>query len=463
MNKIINVVLIAFFAVLTVNNYIGFSLYIPILFILGGKNKRNLILVIPLSIISCYLFKREMFYITLIINLLYIIYLFIFKKFLVKYNNLYTQNMFIILLNVTGYLLLNKEYNQMLLIIYLSCCFVSCLIYLFFVYNIDSAMKNKGVIYSYSNIEVILFMITVLGSSNIDYKIDISLLITLFFIMYLSSSGHTYHSLFFSLCLSLYYMLYLNISYAFIFPFITCIFTLNGLWGSITFICVCFIIWISNQKYIDEVYLQLSICTTVIFEIVRGSLIINKTKEEEIYKDAYKKSVDYLNNEVINFASFLDYYSKDFAINKDYIKKMNEAVESLKNNCCNYCYSKDSCFKNNKGILYKYFSEIILYSKRSDYSSDTFIHLKKCPYVNELIKQGSIVNKKYDIENTSVKSNALISSLNGISNILRSYSVDNTLKREIDYKIIYKIKKGLSDCGLNICYFNVNKLIIDDF
>ena len=78
MNKIINVVLIAFFAVLTVNNYIGFSLYIPILFILGGKNKRNLILVIPLSIISCYLFKREMFYITLIINLLYIIYLFIF-------------------------------------------------------------------------------------------------------------------------------------------------------------------------------------------------------------------------------------------------------------------------------------------------------------------------------------------------------------------------------------------------
>ena len=463
MNKLINVILISFFAVLTANNYIGYSLYIPVLFILGNKNKRNLILLIPISVISSFIFRKDIFHITIILNVLYLIYVFLFKKVLSKYHNLYTESIFIILLNVTSYLLLNNDYSQRLLIIYLGCCFGSSLIYLFFVYNLQCALNNKGSLYSYCNVEVVMFFISVFGSCNINYNINISEFLTLFFIMYLSTSGYTYHSLFFSLCLSLYYMLYLNINYAFIFPFITCLFTLNGLWGSIMFITICFIVWISKQQYIKELYLQLAILTTVFFEIVRGSLIMNKTKEEEIYKDAYKKSIEALNNEVIGFASFLDSYSKDFAINSEYVKKMNDAVESLKNCCCNYCYSRDSCFRNNKGILYKYFSEIILYSKRSDYSSDTFVHLKKCPYVNELIKQGAIINNKYDIDNTNVKSNALISSISGISNILRSYTIDNSLKKEIDYKVIYKIKRALSDYGFNICYFNPKKLIINDF
>ena len=72
-------------------------------------------------------------------------------------------------------------------------------------------------------------------------------------------------------------------------------------------------------------------------------------------------------------------------------------------------------------------------------------------------------NNKYDIDNTNVKSNALISSISGISNILRSYTIDNSLKKEIDYKVVYKIKRALSDYGFNICYFNPKKLIINDF
>ena len=112
MNKLINVILISFFAVLTANNYIGYSLYIPVLFILGNKNKRNLILLIPISVISSFIFRKDIFHITIILNVLYLIYVFLFKKVLSKYHNLYTESIFIILLNVTSYLLLNNDYSQ---------------------------------------------------------------------------------------------------------------------------------------------------------------------------------------------------------------------------------------------------------------------------------------------------------------------------------------------------------------
>ena len=76
-------------------------------------------------------------------------------------------------------------------------------------------------------------------------------------------------------------------------------------------------------------------------------------------------------------------------------------------------------------------TELILYSKRSDYSNDTFTHIKKCPYFSEMKKMSSNLNAKYDIENTMTKTNALVGVVNGISNILRQYSVDNTIKKEI--------------------------------
>jgi len=162
-------------------------------------------------------------------------------------------------------------------------------------------------------------------------------------------------------------------------------------------IAICFVGWISNQTIIDNRYLQGIIYVSIFFEITRGMIINTKIKHEEIYKDAYEKSIEYLNHEVITFASFLDMYSKEFAVNKDYLKKINEATRQLQASYCNMCYMKDACFKQNKGTLHKYMTELILYSKRSDYSNDTFTHIKKCPYFSEMKKMSSNLNAKYDI------------------------------------------------------------------
>lgn len=238
---------------------------------------------------------------------------------------------------------------------------------------------------------------------------------------------------------------------------------INGLWSSIILITVSFTVWLSKQNYVEDSYLQGIIYTTVFFEICKGTIVSSKVREEEVYKDAYSKSIDVLNNEIINFASFLDMYSKDYAVNKDYITKLNDAISTLQGSYCNICYMKEACYKQNKGLLYKYMTELVLYSKRSDYSTDTFIHLKKCPYFIEMKKRAENLNQKYGIDGSLVKTNALVGVINGISNVLRQYTVDNSIKKEMDYSTIYKIRKGINDFGYNISFFNVRKMFIDDF
>jgi len=459
MNKYFNTIVFAFFSVLTVSSNVGFTLYLPVLYFMTHKNNRNLILTMPISLISMFIFNREFIFGLLIIYGLLAVYIFLLKK----YNNLWLDSIYIAVNNIIIYLLIHNSFSQRNLLIYLICILFSSLIYLFFKYNITCVINNKSNLYSYVNIELVCSIISIIGALKIEFSINVSLLLGVFYLMYFSSCNNTYHSLFLSICLSFFYLFYKKMNFAFILPFISALYMLNGLWGSIIMIAICFVGWISNQTIIDNRYLQGIIYVSIFFEITRGMIINTKIKHEEIYKDAYEKSIEYLNHEVITFASFLDMYSKEFAVNKDYLKKINEATRQLQASYCNMCYMKDACFKQNKGTLHKYMTELILYSKRSDYSNDTFTHIKKCPYFSEMKKMSSNLNAKYDIENTMTKTNALVGVVNGISNILRQYSVDNTIKKEIEYNTVYKIKKGLMDLGINVCYFNIRKLIVDDF
>ena len=78
-------------------------------------------------------------------------------------------------------------------------------------------------------------------------------------------------------------------------------------------------------------------------------------------------------------------------------------------------------------------------------------------------KSAILINERLNLSNESTKSNTLIAEMNGVSNILRQYSVDNTLKNEFEYDVFYKIKKAICDYGFNVCYFNPKKILINDF
>lgn len=459
MNKYFNTIIFAFFAVLISSKEIGYSLFIPILYFMAYKNYRNLILIVPISFISCFIFNKNCIFGLGICYLFLLLYILLIKK----KENLILDGMYISLNNIVAFLVMSDVYTKKSIVIYLIATIISAIIYIFFKYNITCVKKNKSNIYSYANIEVICAIISVLGSLKIEYSLNIGLLLAAFYVMYFSSNGNSYHSLFISVLLTFFFIFYLDLKLAICLPFISALYLINGLWSSIILITITFTVWLSNQTYIDDIYLQGLIYTAVFFEICKETIITSKIKQEEIYKDAYSKSMDKLNTEIINFASFLDMYSKDYAVNKDYITKLNDAISQLQGSYCNMCYMKETCFKQNKGVLYKYMTELVLYSKRSDYSTDTFIHLKKCPYFIEMKKRAEGLNLKYGIDGSLVKTNALVGIINGVSNVLRQYTVDNTLKKEMDYNIIYKIRKSINDLGYNISYFNVRKMFIDDF
>ena len=89
-----------------------------------------------------------------------------------------------------------------------------------------------------------------------------------------------------------------------------------------------------------------------------------------------------------------------------------------------------------------------MYSKRSDYElrdADAISFFKSCPYIVEMRKSSILINERLNIANSNTKTNTLIAQMNGFTNILRQFSVDNALKSELDYEIFNKIYRGLND------------------
>ena len=107
-----------------------------------------------------------------------------------------------------------------------------------------------------------------------------------------------------------------------------------------------------------------------------------------------------------------------------------------------------------------------MYSKRSDYElkdAEAISFFKSCPYIVEMRKSSILINERLNITKANTKNNTLVAQINGISNVLRQFSVDNALKSEIDYEIFEKIYKGLNDYGFNVCYFDPKKINTNDF
>ena len=78
-------------------------------------------------------------------------------------------------------------------------------------------------------------------------------------------------------------------------------------------------------------------------------------------------------------------------------------------------------------------------------------------------KSASLLNERLNLSKESEKSATLVAQISGISNVLRQYSIDNTLKNEFEYNTFYKIKKAICDYGYAVCYFSPKKILINDF
>ena len=66
---------------------------------------------------------------------------------------------------------------------------------------------------------------------------------------------------------------------------------------------------------------------SIFFELIRNYVTPIGTKVEEVYKDAYNKTINSVNKDILQFATFLDVYSKEFVLKKEYLKIFSSCLE----------------------------------------------------------------------------------------------------------------------------------------
>lgn len=459
MNKYLNIIIIVFFSILTSNYNIGFTLYIPIVCYLAFTNNKTLFLIVPTSLLALIWFNSARLIEVGILLSLIIIYLMLTKANVLIYNT-------ILVFGLTLGLMLYNFPSLDELIYNLLFSFISAVLYIYFCYNQEGALIKNSASRNFAYNEVVMAIIAVIGATSIKFnEIYLSVFVAIFFSMYLSKNNYPFHSVFFSLINMFFLRFIFKIEEALLIPFVSAFYLFPQFYAPAALISFCLLGWATNIDLFNVLYLQITIGIAIFFEIVKTT-IISKHTGEEIVKRAYSQAMENANNEIIAFASFLDLFSKDFSESKEYIQKLSEGINNLTHNYCEGCYVRSECYKRNKGKLYTFFKNLIMYSKRSDYElkdAEAISFFKSCPYIVEMRKSSILINERLNITKANTKNNTLVAQINGISNVLRQFSVDNALKSEIDYEIFEKIYKGLNDYGFNVCYFDPKKINTNDF
>lgn len=459
MNKYLNIILISFFTVLTYQYNIGFTLYLPVVFFLINYNSKNIILIIPISLITSFVFKEEMISL-IILDLFIIIYNYILKK---RSNKVF-EYIYLFLVNLFLLIYMSDGINKNVIITNIILSIFSTLIYGYFLYNIEGVLKDKNKLRNYGFIETVIGIIALLGACKINIRdINLGVFVAMFYIMYMSQNNYHILSVFYSIIVMFILKMVYNVEEAIVLPFISAFYIFPSIYGSIILISFCLIGWYVNFDGLSDEFLKYTIGVSVVFELFKFSIINVTNNRTEIAEDVYNQAIMNVNNEVIGFASFLDLYAREFSTSQVYNQKITEGITQLTTNYCECCYKKKECFMKNKGKLYNHFKNMILYSKRSDYNNESFEILNNCIYIVEMRKSASLLNERLNLSKESEKSATLVAQISGISNVLRQYSIDNTLKNEFEYNTFYKIKKAICDYGYAVCYFSPKKILINDF
>lgn len=461
MNKYLNIIIVSFCVLLTSKFGLGLSLFIPSICFFVFNNKKSLFLIIPISGISVYFFNFEM----LLPYAIFLIAILIYSLLLNSKRNLLLDSIFVLIFNILSLVLVVTEIDINTFLIYLMYSFVGMILYVY--YHFNNSTNNRKHFVSFAYIEAVMAILSVIGASQIIVEsFNIGLIIAVFYAMYLSQNKYVSHSLLFSLLTMFYFKFILNLEEGIIVPFVASFYLFPKIYGTIALISFSILaLYIEQTFFSNEVLLATGI-VALFFEVFKSQFINIDTDKKTIIKNVYETTVGNLNNEIIGFASFLDMFAKNYSTPKEYEIKMSGGINSLIKNYCDSCYKRDECFKNNKGKIYGYFKELIMYSKRSDLEKlnpDSHIFYRACPMIVEMRKSSIILNEKLNINDSYNKLNTLIYQINGVSNVLRQYTVDNSLKIEIDYDVFYDLKKALCDSGFNLCFFEVKKVLTNDF
>lgn len=457
MNKYINIIIFSFFSVLTYQYRAGFVFFVPIICFFAFHNSKNILLIAPTSMLSFLWFNRDnLLYLTLLLAIV------LFYVITVKNQNYYMNLLVVFCISFMSAVFPTPNFDLIFIIFF---ALVSTVAYAYFCYNIQGPLTNQNRVRNFAYIETIMAVITVLGAATIMPETGIALFVAIYFVMYLSQNRYHMQSVFFSVSTMFLLRLAFGISESILIPFASAFYIFPSLYAPLTLISFCFLGWWVGTAYFSPITMQVIIILAVAFEIIKAT-IINIHEGKSLATGIYQRALENINHEVIAFASFLDLFSRSFATPKEYNQKLSEGINNLTHFYCESCYVRNECYNKNKGKLYTFFKNLILYAKRVTYEtkdSDEAAFFKTCPYIVEMRKSSILISEKLNLAAVSSKSNALIAQINGMSGVLRQYCVDNSLKNELDINVFEKIYQGLCDYGFNVCYYQPLKMIANDF
>lgn len=438
MSKYINIILLSLFGMLGIKHNLGLTLFIPFIYYYTYKNYKNLLMIIPLSFFSIFLFDIHN----------YIIFILIFIPLIILFWIKENKALYIIITSIITNILSIYIYNLLNDIqgnIYLDILYItlSTLIILY--------LLNNNKISNYINNDLLLGIALTISCGNyLIYGLSISLILGIYFSMYYSSNNKIVQSIMYSIIISILLNLIFNIDNTYLIIITSLIYIIPNTLSSIIYVLLCIYTYLIYRQLLDiKIYIML-IIIAILFEIFRKHLSI-KIEKNSIIDNLYISDAKQIDVELDSFSLFLDKINNDIDESK-YSDDINKRIEKLVNEFCFKCERRNECFKNNKGKLYYFFKTCILGSETN------FI----CEHGDNVRRYGRNLGNNL-IDKNTYSTDLLKPLLNGISSILKQYKVSKNETKDIDIKKILNLKQTLLDSGYSVSVFNVIKNNEDDF
>ncbi len=460
MFKKINLALVCFFSILTINYNLGYALTLPIFIFYLLKDNKNIYYLLPTSFLAIILFSKEYILPYLVLALCLIIFIILIYILANKpIQNISNNSLriiicgYLVILNILMFFLFFKQ--KLLTVIILT--LISLLIYIFLEYNLVNLIKsqtngknNDTIIY----LELIVYTISVIGSSTISIKeLNVGIFVTMFFTMLLSKKYKNIYSFIYSITITIGYIFLKEEYISLLIPVIGAFYLLPKLYAFFILNCFLTILLFKDTNQINTTYYLYFMFSSVIFELLGPLVFYEKKTQIEEYEYIYKDIFNNISNEILGFSDFLNSFVEIFKTPNDYNETISNEIKVKVQNVCNNCYKKKECFNKYGENLYPIFKE----SMTSNIKNKEF--LRYCPNYNLLEN-----NKKINLINTNEsKNNGLIVQIYTIAEAVKKYILSLANKEEIKYPIFVDIKTNLIDYAVDIKEFKVIKPFKNDF
>lgn len=467
MLKKFNIVLIFLVLPLSINLGIGISLILPITLFYLLKDFKNIYYsYIPTLLTSIFFIQDKFIYIISMLVLTLLFY-YLITRVLTNKKGKYT------LLVIFSYLVISNIAVNYLLKYNISISLLntglSILLYLYLerylykmILEIEDTVQNA--LSSMAYLEIVLCIVAVISASTISYfNINLGYIYAVYFAMYFGKTYKNIFSFLYGVVSMLILYLLFNIDEALFIPFISVLYFISNIFMLFLFNSFLCVLLFTNTGY-DTNMLISTMVVSILFEVISPFIIDERKTNIDMFEYIYNQIQKNTNDEILNFALFIDKFSSGFKNPQEYNNGLSDGIKTLVQNHCNNCPKKKECFNKYKIELYGVFKSILLQEPNFRINYPEFCDY--CSKISNFEHTSKLLESKIKAplsDDTKSQNNIMLAQLNGVSNAIKKYVIDLASQDEISYYQMMLIKKRLESYGYTVTYFEVLKLFKDDF